>query len=162
MNKQRKIIFLDHNGVMYIKKHPCPGYLDLFDKNKIILLNKILHTIKDVEIVVSSDWRFWVNLATMKQFYIQQGIQPPVDYTTHVSKPYYGSMEHSRAHEINNWLKKNGDVTHWVAIDDLDMTPYLSNFVKTNYSFNMEINSDNESSIGLTLENINSILKYLI
>ena len=30
-----KIIFLDHQGVMYIQKHPHPGTLELFDTENI-------------------------------------------------------------------------------------------------------------------------------
>ena len=37
-----KILFLDHQGVMYIKKHPNPWKLDLFDEECIKTLNTIL------------------------------------------------------------------------------------------------------------------------
>jgi len=156
----RKIIFLDHHGVMYIKKHPNPGMLDFFDENKIKLLQKILHTIKDVEIVVSSDWRFWVSICKMQDFYHCMGIQPPVDYTTYIREHSIHSIEYTRANEIKNWLKENKNVTHWVAIDDLDMTPFLTNFVKTDFIFGQE-SSLNAENFGLTLEKVDKIIAFL-
>jgi len=160
MSGSRKIIFLDHQGVMYIKKHPNPGFLDLFDENKISLLQKILNTVKDVEIVISSDWRFWVELSEMQYFYKYQCIQPPIDYTTYSREHSNNSIEYIRSNEIKNWLKHNNDVTHWVAIDDLDMTPYLSNFVKTDFIFGQELSSISEN-FGLTMENVDKIITYL-
>jgi hypothetical protein len=160
MSSGRKIIFLDHHGVMYIKKHPNPGILDFFDENKILLLKKIINTVKDVEIVVSSDWRFWVVLSKMKDFYQRMSIQPPVDYTTHIREHSNHCIEYTRANEIKDWLKKNNNVTHWVAIDDLDMTPYLTNFVKTDFIFGQEY-SLNAENFGLTMEKVDKIITYL-
>jgi hypothetical protein len=39
--------------------------------------------------------------------------------------------EAERALEIKKWLALNPSVTKWVAIDDLNMTPHLDNFVHT-------------------------------
>lgn len=139
-----KVLFLDHQGVMYIKKHPNPGILDLFDEAKVALLNTL-----DTEIVVSSDWRLWVPYEQMKTFYTCQGIKAPIDYTTHKrSTNLKGTIAFMRACEINNWLAMH-KVTHWVAIDDLDMTSYLTNFVRT------------DPAVGLTVEKLEEILNYL-
>ena len=143
-----KVLFLDHQGVMYIKKHPSPGTLEFFDPNLVTLLNSLLNTL-DVEIVVSSDWRFWVPYDTMKVFYKRQGINLPIDYTTHIKKPITMPYAFHRACEINKWLEKHNDITHWVAIDDLDMTSYLTNFVKT------------DPAVGLTKEIIEEAMNYL-
>ena len=139
-----KVLFLDHQGVMYIKKHPNPGTLDFFDQKKIDLLNTF-----DTQIVVSSDWRFWVPFEEMKIFYMSQNIKAPIDYTTHIKKPIIVPYAFHRACEIKNWLEKHNDITHWVAIDDLDMSPYLTNFVKT------------DPAVGLTSEKIKEALKFL-
>ena len=123
-----KVIFLDHQGVMYIKPHPNPGTLDDFDSNSINVLNSILKEDPSIEIVVSSDWKYWVTLEKMGEFYTKQGInKKPYDYTPKTE--FYGSPYGSfRAKEIMAWLK-NHNVEAWVSIDDLDMRPYLKNFV---------------------------------
>ena len=72
LKKRNKILFLDHQGVMYTKKHPNPGVLDNFDSENIKVLNKILEKDKDIEIVVSSDWKTWVSPSEMNDFYIKQ------------------------------------------------------------------------------------------
>jgi len=123
-----KVIFLDHQGVMYIKPHPNPGTLDNFDSKSINILNSILKADSSIEIVVSSDWKYWVSLEKMREFYTEQGIiKEPYDYTPKTG--LYGSpYESFRAKEINAWLQ-NHNVDAWVSIDDLDMRPYLKNFV---------------------------------
>ena len=49
---------------------------------------------------------------------------------------YRWEFERIRCLEIKEWLKQNPDVTHWVAVDDLNMSnenlhPGLDNFVLT-------------------------------
>lgn len=123
-----KVIFLDHQGVMYIKRHPNPGTLDDFDSNSINVLNSILRADPSIEIVVSSDWKYWVSLENMREFYKEQGIiKKPYDYTPK-TEFYGGPYESFRAKEIIAWLE-NHTVDAWVSIDDLDMRPYLKNFV---------------------------------
>ena len=68
-----KVIFLDHQGVMYIKPHPNPGKLDDFDINTIKVLNSVLLTDSTIEIVVASDWKYWCSLEEMGDFYQKQG-----------------------------------------------------------------------------------------
>ena len=47
--------------------------------------------------------------------------------------PYFDSLAFERHIEIEHWLKEHPEVTHWVAVDDLDMTKKdgwgLKNFV---------------------------------
>lgn len=123
-----KVIFLDHQGVMYTKQHPNPGTLDDFDTNSVNILNSILKSDPSIEIVVSSDWKYWVSLENMREFYKGQGIiKQPYDYTPKTE--VYGSpYESFRAKEIIAWLG-NHNIDAWVSIDDLDMRPYLKNFV---------------------------------
>ena len=124
-----KVIFLDHQGVMYLKKHPDIGRLDNFDLEAIEVLNEIIKE-TEVEIVVSSDWKLWVGLDKMKEFYLKQGIcKQPIDYTPKYEEYRLNELAKQRSVEILGWLDKNKDVTNWVSIDDLDMRSYLSNFV---------------------------------
>lgn len=105
MNK--KVLFLDHDGVICLPKQwgkrfdkmkaynknnsiifgdeqndiPVNIRFDDFDKKSVELLNMIiLRTSCDV--VVSSDWKYWATLEEMKTFYNHQGIMESlIDYT---------------------------------------------------------------------------------
>jgi len=133
MAKAVKILFLDHQGVMYTKKHPSPGKLDDFDKAAIAVLNSILEADSSIEIVISSDWKYWVPLQEMREFYNRQGISKlPIDYTPKTKQYNWELYAQQRATEINLWLteaKTTQIIASWAAIDDINMTPHLANFV---------------------------------
>ena len=100
------------------------GKLIDFDKNAVNVLNSLLT--KDLEIVISSDWNRWCSLSKMKEFYSEQGIiKTPIDYTPNIKGK---NIFESRSLEIKEWLNNN-NVSKWVAIDDLYLGDYLSNFV---------------------------------
>ena len=127
-----KIIFLDHQGVIYLGKAIWPDgkptLLD-FDQGSVSILNEIIREV-DCEIVVSSDWKTWVDLPKMKSFYIKQGIiKPPIGYTPITNIKYLDDIAYLRAKEIRKWLDSTENITSWTAIDDLDMRKHLSNFV---------------------------------
>ena len=161
-----KIIFLDNDGVICLQKnwgsrfkkqHAIDGWKDLpdwkrptyalfdnFDRKAIKTLNQIISD-SDAEIVVSSDWRLKASIEDIGGYYLEQGIiKAPIDYTRVITEfdypdnfPFYRSMlsEQNRSLEIKDWLSRN-DVTHWVAIDDMDMRSNgrkwgLDNFVWT-------------------------------
>ena len=127
-----KILFLDHQGVIYLEKAIWPvgkPILLNFDQGAVSILNEIIREV-DCEIVVSSDWKTWVDLPTMKSFYIKQGIiKPPIGYTTTTNIKDLDDIAYLRAKEISEWLDSADNITSWVAIDDLDMRKHLSNFV---------------------------------
>ncbi len=132
---------------------PVEVRFDDFDKKAITVLNKILSE-TDAEIVVSSDWKKWANLEELGQFYEMQGIvKKPIALTPSLGEcevpigfPWSREfdLDQTRTLEIQQWLRENPQVTHWVAIDDLDMRNFeihgkerwerswgLSNFVWT-------------------------------
>jgi HAD domain in Swiss Army Knife RNA repair proteins len=158
-----KVIFLDHDGVIclaeqwggrYKKKGfdsnpetPLDIRMDNFDPKAINVLKAILEE-TGAEIVVSSDWRNWGTLAQMQEMYETRGIKKPIGITPFIndcdvptlfiwSRDF--DLEQTRSLEILQWLKDHPEVTHWVAVDDLDMslreTPVftwgLTNFVLT-------------------------------
>lgn len=109
-----------------------PGNLDNFDSDAIEILNKILDTIPNLEIVVSSDWKKWVPIEEMQEFYRRQGIRKvPISYTKDFNpiRHIFSSYNQMRAAEIQKWLLENPSVKEWVAIDDIDMGNYLDNFI---------------------------------
>lgn len=116
---------------------PVDILFDDFDEKSIKVLNQIIEE-TDAEIVVSSDWRYHANLNDLGDYYISQGIvKRPIDITPKtkdmdIEWEKYGKMdlEQERSLEIEYWLKEN-KVDEWVAIDDLNMSEYLDNFVLT-------------------------------
>jgi hypothetical protein len=121
--------------------------MDDFDPIAIKLLNRILDE-TGAEIVVSSDWRNWSTLEQMQEMYAIRGIKRPISMTKFLSECtepdefIWNSevdLEQTRSLEILQWLADHPEVTHWVAVDDLDMalrktsnfTWGLENFVRT-------------------------------
>lgn len=153
MKKSNKILFLDHDGVICLSNNwgsrykkqnkwggrklsmtpseiPVEYRFDNFDKKAIKVLNSILEE-TNAEIVVSSDWRFHATLEEMGEYYEQQGIiKKPISFTKNLSNSTSpDKLEEFRANEITNWLSENPEVTHWVAVDDLDMRKFFENSV---------------------------------
>jgi hypothetical protein len=145
-----KVIFLDFDGVVclstewggrknkkvkYLKEFPgsiendMPGFIkmDNFNDKAVKVLNSILEE-TGAEIVVSSDWKLYCTLEELQEMFIKYGvIKSPIDTTPNVEleydKQYYtkGELAEYRVMEIKSWLKHNPEVTHWVAVDDLDL-----------------------------------------
>jgi len=75
----------------------------------------------------------------MQDLFKQYGVlKSPIDYTPSLTMEDFQGLElvkaeyeAERALEIKKWLALNPSVTKWVAIDDLNMTPHLDNFVHT-------------------------------
>jgi len=175
----KKVIFLDHDGVICLSHNwgtrhtkqrkwgkrkmsmdtrvvPLEYRFDNFDKKSIEVLNEVLE-LTNVDIVVSSDWRFFASIDEMGTYYTSQGIiKEPVgftkalgDFDTPKDFPWsrQWELEQTRCFEIHQYLKEHPEITHWVAIDDLDMRKIgkhysidynhewgLENFVWTPYS----------------------------
>lgn len=124
-------------------QRPIEIRLDNFDTKAISVLNSILEK-TDAEIVVSSDWRFHATLKELGEYYESQGIiKKPIGLTDRILYKNYEDfpwnrkfdLEQTRSLEILEWLETRDDITHWVAIDDLDMSLRndwgLPNFVHT-------------------------------
>jgi hypothetical protein len=121
-----------------LKDAPVKIRFDNFDKKCIKILNSILEE-TGAEIVVSSDWRLHANLGELGDYYESQGIlKRPIGITEkfhftdwvnegfipdHSDFPWHrhGDLEQHRYFEILRWLRDHPNVTHWVAIDDLNM-----------------------------------------
>lgn len=141
-----KVIFLDNDGVICLtsnwggrskkwakyrsanpdssrvmKDAPVFVRFDDFDKKAVRILNSILEE-TSAEIVVSSDWKLHATLKELGDYYQSQGIiKRPIDVTPN---NYFGKyeLEMTRCSEIKDWLEKHPEVTHWVAVDDLDLS----------------------------------------
>ena len=141
-----KVIFLDHDGVICLSqqwggRYKKKGYdsnpetpldirMDSFDEKAVKVLNNIIEE-TGCELVISSDWKRWGTLEQMKEMYETRGIKPPIDLTpmiqdctahsnTFVWSPRW-DLEQTRVLEINQYLHDHPEITHWVAIDDLNL-----------------------------------------
>jgi hypothetical protein len=111
---------------------PVDVRFDNFNKKAIEVLNEILEE-TGAEIVVSSDWKKWADVDEMGEYYESQGIiKKPIAFTKRVSDcTYYNEhtfvwsprwmLEQERSIEITQYLHDHPEITHWVAIDDLNM-----------------------------------------
>jgi hypothetical protein len=109
---------------------PVDIRFDNFDKKAIKVLNSILEE-TGAEIVVSSDWKKHANLEELGDYYESQGIiKRPIAFTPSFigcEKPegfeWVRSLqyEQERSLEIAQFVKDHPEITHWVAVDDLNM-----------------------------------------
>lgn len=125
------------NSSKFTVDAPVEVRFDDFDEKAIRVLNSILEE-TGAEIVVSSDWRFHATLEELGDYYTSQGIIKRPIAVTHRTEDinpelwkilrFRADLELERSIEITDWLLKNPEVTHWVAIDDLNMSvEFLSN-----------------------------------
>ena len=128
---------------MTSREIPVEYRFDNFDKKAIGVLNSIIEE-TGAEIVVSSDWRFHANLDELGDYYEAQGIiKRPIAVTEkfhftnwleegfikdHGEFPWsrQEDLEQQRHFEIKRWLRDHPEVTHWVAVDDLNMGIHVS------------------------------------
>lgn len=113
------------------KDAPVSVRFDDFDKKAIKILNEILEE-TGAEIVVSSDWKLHATLEELGEYYESQGIiKKPIALTPNIQncKDYDSNFiwsprwesEQIRTIEIKQYLHDHPEVTHWVAVDDLNM-----------------------------------------
>jgi hypothetical protein len=130
--KKQRAHFTEENPRKGAEDGPVEVRFDNFNKKAISTLNQILEE-TGADIVVSSDWKRWANVEEMGDYYTQQGIiKRPIAFTKNLNEctwhnekvfvwsPKY-DLEQCRAIEIRQYLIDDPEVTHWVAIDDLNM-----------------------------------------
>ena len=110
---------------------PTQYRFDNFDKGAVKVLNEILEE-TGAEIIVSSDWRFHATLEELGEYYLSQGIIKKPIGVTDMFKDIFprewsglrfrADLELERSMEIGHWVENHPEITHWVAIDDLDMS----------------------------------------
>lgn len=137
-----RVIFLDFDGVMnsigsmiYNNRLNLLGLTttpthESFDPVASSNLQYILEELPDVQVVVSSTWRKYKNLAALQKiFEINNILADRMIGTTPVTEEGY------RGKEIESYLKDHPEITNFVIIDDdSDMQPYMHMLVQTNAS----------------------------
>jgi len=113
-----------------VESLPVDARFDNFNNKAIGILNEILEE-TNAEIVVSSDWKRWASVEEMGEYYESQGLKKkPISFTKNLgecevpqnfpwSRTY--DLEQSRSLEIKQYLREHPEITHWVAVDDLNM-----------------------------------------
>lgn len=130
--------FKRDNPEVEFENRPVICRFDDFDDKAVKVLNEILEE-TGAEIVVSSDWRLHANLEELGEYYESQGIIKKPIAVTDIFKDifpkewnafrYRAELELERSMEIGHWLQNHPEVTNWVAIDDLNMSPeFLSKY----------------------------------
>lgn len=136
---QRPYIFLDIDSVLVVDTQYFTGKLHpkyncyAFDKKCVKVLNEILEKTSSI-IIVSSDWKHHYNIDTLNEIFKDNGVN---DIIVDVTGSSWGVMftslqqlDECRAYEINKYVKEH-EITNWVAIDDLDLKPWIpDNFVR--------------------------------
>jgi len=109
---------------------PVEYRFDNFDEKAVKVLNEILEK-TGAEIVVSSDWKRWATVEEMGEYYESKGIiKKPIAFTDSILYDDYddfpwhnkSELEQTRSLEIAQYIGQNPVITHWVAIDDLNMS----------------------------------------
>ena len=113
-----------------IESLPVEARFDNFNKKAIGVLNEILEE-TNAEIVVSSDWKKCASVEEMGEYYESQGIKKkPISFTKNLSEcdvpqnfiwSRQWDLEQTRSLEIKQYLQDHPEITHWVAVDDLNM-----------------------------------------
>lgn len=141
--KQEEFFTEDNPRKGFGDNGPVRVRFDNFDKKAIKVLNSILEE-TGAQIVVSSDWRLRATLEELGDYYESQGIiRRPIAVTDvfsflrwkeegfikdHEEFPWsrHEDLEQRRYFEILRWLKDHEqEVTHWVAVDDLNMGKHV-------------------------------------
>lgn len=145
-----KVIFLDFDGPMLpIRAYWLPTQtkpvVSIFDPVAVSLVNKLIED-SGAKLVISSTWRFQGYDKVAET--LQKNNIDPVHLHTDWQTP--SKMSSQRIHEIKWWLEEHPEVTHYVAIDDIDLdVEFVPNAVKA------------DAYEGLSLENYLEARQFL-
>jgi hypothetical protein len=133
------IIFLDFDGVINSDEFPVGNEIPQvwFDSRLVTKVNDIIRQ-TGARLVISSDWRRGRSIQQLQDLLESYdcigeiiGCTPEAEQFVDVWIPIT-ALETERCFEIAEWLNNHPEVTHWVAIDDLDLSA-LQWFVQTNH-----------------------------
>ena len=122
--------FKRDNPEVEFENRPVICRFDDFDDKAVKVLNEKLEE-TGAEIVVSSDWKRWATVEELGEYYESKGIiKKPIAFTDFILYDDYNDfpwhrnwdLEQTRSLEISQYLGQNPHITHWVAIDDLNMS----------------------------------------
>ena len=132
-------IFLDIDGVLattrqfFSKKRHEEWNCYNFDAKCVRVFNEILERTKlggkEPVVILSSDWKTHYKIETMNNIMAYNNAYCVIeDYTPNLCGVKFKSaaqLEDCRADEILKYVHEH-DIEDWVAIDDLDLSPWIS------------------------------------
>jgi hypothetical protein len=125
-----KILYTDIDYVLSLGSELHPkmtkwGYVHRFNKKAVQIYNEILEK-TGAEIIISSDWKNHFSLQQLQEIFIDYAgiIKAPIDVTPTIPGIILKKLEEWRAKEImESVLNYKPDA--WVAIDDLNLKPWI-------------------------------------
>ena len=137
-------LFLDIDGVLATtaqyytnKKKWHPAYdCYRFDEKCVKIFNEVLDNVEELTIILSSDWKDHYTTPEMNEILKWNGVNATITGKTPsswgVEFKSLQQLEQCRAFEIKKYVE-NHNVQYYVAIDDLDLAPWLpeGNFIRT-------------------------------
>lgn len=156
--KEMNVIFLDIDGVLNWARsfgQPTKHSVWVIDPELVARLNRILESVDNLTIVLSSSWRYAVakNQIDLNQLLREQGYNGPQIIERTVLDSEIGEDGFvERGNEIQMWLDQHPEVERFVILDDDDDMGHLKpNLVQTSFE-----------NGGLTDEHVNEIIRRLM
>ena len=148
------VIFLDFDGVINSEAFPTGNEHPriYFDTKLVTKVNDIIRD-TDAKLVISSDWRRGRSINQLQDLLESYGcIGEIIDCTPQAEQVVdtwvpITTLEEERVLEIQEWLSKHPGVTHWVSLDDLDLSA-LQWFVQTDHRTGI---SDDNVSVAIKM-----------
>jgi hypothetical protein len=109
------------------KKQSKWGYIHKFNNTAVKVLNSILEQTM-ADIIITSHWKNDFTLQQLQEIFVEwAGVcRPPIDVTPYVKGATTQKLQEYRAKEILEHVLINKPDS-WVAIDDLDLRPWIPN-----------------------------------
>lgn len=138
-----KYLFLDIDDVMvtsnqYYGKYHKKYNGHPFDAKCVKVLNSIIESRNGLLIIISSDWKLHFTIPELNNIFKENNVNAVVTDITpsswgHIFKSMQ-QLEECRAYEINKYVQEH-EITNWVAVDDLDLKPWIPlNFVRCTHA----------------------------
>ena len=130
-----KALFLDIDGVLRTDSENAQHE---FNGRCVEALNKILKE-TGCEIVLTSDRRLYMTNSEIDFIFKDNDIIKTPLFKTGYFKATIQDLEEKRGDEINEFLDQNKEeITKWCAVDDMDLSPFVKNFVKTKFNVGLQ------------------------
>lgn len=139
-SQYKSVLFLDFDGVLNIGNSPYRDeFGDLFDSASVHELKRIIESANPA-IVISSSWKM-LGLGTLREMWHDRGLPgrifgiTPSDASNEMMMRGEMPSLKLKGAEIQQWLDEHPDYTHYVILDDEDVTQdgiQHSHLVQTN------------------------------
>jgi len=146
-----KVLFLDIDGVLNKLQPQRNGYCG-FDPMCVENLNYVLLSVPDLQIVISSSWRYMIvpRVMTLEGFEFMLLSAGVCCRSRVVGSTIRDEEVPERADQVRHWLNNHTDVTQHLALDDMDW----------DFGSRKVVSLRTDSHKGLTEQEAEQIIKY--